>query len=304
MIWTTELQLVLNLTSLYNFVVVSCSCQGHSKNSSHNNSLTSSDKDFRDFIRTILPLPPDKRNVQMKMEKRPQIVQAQQAMDHRSVVIESEQVQTSTSVVRQKIEISSANTMLIGDYSSAVFSPLDARWLVQAQGNATFASILTLIKEDMIAVDRRYVFLQMGGNQVMTSDRQKIHSQVLELVVAIRQKNANSTIYFVGVLPRVVNNEEIKPFIMKFNRWLATSVKEVDIIFEHVRFLPVYLKFIEGNVPKLHLFDPQNSLLLSPAGAELFRQSLCWQVLSEISKTSSIVVILKILFEKVQVRNS
>lgn len=166
------------------------------------------------------------------------------------------------------------NTTLIGDYTSVVFPSHDTKWLVQAQGNATFASTLALVKDEMLVVDRRYIFVQLGGNQVRTGERTKIYSQVLDLVVYIRNKNATSKIFFIGVLPRVIDNEQIKPFIMKFNRWLAAAVNDVNSLFERIKFLPVHLQFLEGNVPKRPLFDQHNSLLLSPLGAAVFKESV------------------------------
>ena len=178
------------------------------------------------------------------------------------------------SVVNRNIEISCANTTLIGDYTSVKFSSLDPRWLVQAQGNATLASTLALIKDGMIAVDRWYIFLQLGGNQVRSADKQKIYSQVLDIVVAIGNKNANSHIYFVAVLPRIIDNTDIKPFIMNFNRGLAAAVHQVNIIFERIRFLPVQLRFLNEIVPRREMFDEQNPLLLSQLGVELFQKAV------------------------------
>ena len=43
---------------------------------------------------------------------------------------------------------------------------------------------------------------------------------------------------------------KIKSFIMKFNRWLATAVREVEVIFDKVKFLPVHLRFLDGVKPK------------------------------------------------------
>ena len=61
---------------------------------------------------------------------------------------------------------------------------------------------------------------------------------------------------------------------MKFNRWLATAVREVEVIFDKVKFLPVHLRFLDGVNPRHDLFDVQNNLLLSNTGAALFKQSV------------------------------
>ena len=144
---------------------------------------------------------------------------------------------------------------------------------MQVQGNATLGSTLALIKDQMLEIQRRYIFIQLGGNQVRSADRVKIYSQVLELVVAICNKSPDSRIFFIGVLPRIVDNCDIKPFIVKFNRWLASAVCEVDVVFKKIKFLPVHLKFLDGVIPKRNMFNTQNnSLLLSSTGAVYFRE--------------------------------
>ena len=148
--------------------------------------------------------------------------------------------------VARNVDITASNTTLIGDYTSVVFTAMDSKWLVQAQGNAMFASTLALIKDHMLITDRRYVFFQLGGNQVCSSDRNKLFSQILDIVVTVRESNPLLHIFFIGVLPRIVDNEDIKPFIVRFNRWLASVVNEVNIVFERVRFLPVQLHFLVG----------------------------------------------------------
>ena len=171
---------------------------------------------------------------------------------------------------KPKTEISCANTTLIGDYTSVVFLPMDTKWLVQAQDNATFSSTLALVNDGMIAVGRRYIFIQLGGNQVRFAEKPKIYSWVLDLVVKIRERNPTCKIFFLGVLPRLVDNEDIKPYIMKFSRWLSVAVHEVNIIFKRIQFLPIHLRFIEGNIPKAHLFEQDNQLLLNVAGQLCF----------------------------------
>ena len=236
-----------------------------------------------------MPPPPDVRNVQdwgIHQDNKPtmhhqswqnaQLSGVQQPVQVSPLVKKQDdnfQLQVPTQAVK-KMEISCANTTLIGDYTSVVFPLSDTRWLVQAQENAMLTSVIALLNDNMLVVDRRYIFIQLGGNQLRSVDRMKIYSQVLDLVVAIRNKNPQSRIYFVGVLPRVIDNQDIKPFIMKFNRWLAMAAHEVNIIFEKVRFLPVQLNFLEGNEPKRHLFQQHNPLLLSESGSVLFKQAV------------------------------
>ena len=170
-----------------------------------------------------------------------------------------------------KLEISKLNTTLIGDYTLVALMS-DSKWLIQAQGNATFTSTVALVKDGMLIIDRRYVFFQLGGNQVRTSDKSKLYGQMLELVVAVREVSPDSRIYFLGVLPRVPDNQDIKPFIMRFNRWLAANTADLDMVFEKIKFLPIHLKFINGIFLRQEMFQSDFPLLPSNIGATLFRQ--------------------------------
>ena len=174
--------------------------------------------------------------------------------------------------VQRKMEITPENTTLIGDYTSVVFDEFDTKWLVQAQGNATFGSTLALVRDGMINIEKRYIFLQLGGNQVRSLQQDKLYSYMLDLVVAIREKSPESHIFVIGVLPKIVDNQEIKPFIMKFNRYLAATTENVNSVFERIRFLPVHLHFLDGTTPTPQLFDDTNPLLLSKTGAIYFKQ--------------------------------
>ena len=223
----------------------------------------------------MLPQPPDIRWVEVRsdaeLEQRqvhqPTVDRMQQmALQQLTATVDAQKLQ------RRQVEISRENTVLIGDYTSVAFSVNDTKWLVQSQGNATLASMLALIKDDILIVDRKYLFFQLGGNQLRTAMKQKIYATLLDMVVLLRDKNPQCGIYFIGVLPRVVDNLEVKPLIMRFNQWLTASVHSVDSIFGKVKFLPVHLQFIDGVNPKVHLFDAQQPLLLNHVGATLFKE--------------------------------
>ena len=82
-----------------------------------------------------------------------------------------EQVQIPTQNHQQwseqgKVQISNQNTMIIGDYIAVVFPEFQAQWLVQAIGNATFQSMVDLICHEAIILKHRYIFIQLGGNQI------------------------------------------------------------------------------------------------------------------------------------------
>ena len=177
-------------------------------------------------------------------------------------------------VAVKKPEISTLNTTLIGDYISTVFPEYSSKWLVQAQGNTTFTSTLQNIHDGLITVNRQYVFFQIGGNQIRSATSAIIFDHILSLVVAVRECNATSRIFFIAVLPRPVEDQQAKPFIAKFNRWMANNVERVDKLFGKVKFLPVQHHFLDGNAPKIQLFRNDDALTLNEAGAATFRSAV------------------------------
>ena len=224
-----------------------------------------------------MPPPPDDRRVVFgESQEKERNIQLVEQLRHipvvnevgTSVVPEKQQERPS---LNNKLEISCANTTLIGDYISTIFPEYQRKWLVQASGNATFASVLAAIQEGLITVDRRYVFFQLGGNQIRTASADSMFENAVKLVTAVRDRKLDARIFFIGILPRPVDNEFVKPLIMKANRWMAHAVDRIQKMFQKVRFLPVQLAFIEGSVPKQQLFDAQDQHTLNLAGAALFR---------------------------------
>ena len=101
-----------------------------------------------------------------------------------------------------------------------------------------------------------------------------MHSLVLELVIEVRKISQESCIFFIGVLPRIVDNEDIKPYIVRFNRWLSVAVTQVDTLFERVKFLPVHIKFLNSSEPRRELFHQDDLFTLNEAGAKLLRNEI------------------------------
>ena len=184
---------------------------------------------------------------------------------------EADPRRVQTTKAKPRLEISSINTTLIGDYTSTVFPEFSKKWLVQAVGNATFNSTLDGIRQGLITVDRRYVFIQLGGNQLRSADSEVTYNHVLNMVITIRDKNPDSRIFILGVLPRPVDDEHVKTLVMKFNRWLRNSVERVAKMFNKLQFVPIQLAFIDGSAPKLQLFNSTDGLTLNDAGANTFR---------------------------------
>ena len=228
-------------------------------------SSTSRDRSFDSFVKSILPPPPDVRRVVQRQKED----ERSWSVWHRPIMQEP---YMQSQVKATKPTISSLNTTLIGDYVAAAFPEHGTQWLVQAQGNATLESVLVQIKQQVVIVDRHYVFFQLGGNQIRTTDFDKIFSAVLNLVVITRERNSQSRIFFLGVLPRPIDNQEAKPYVVRFNRWMANAVDQVGKIFEKIRFLPIQLHFIQESAPKEHLFRQDQPLMINEAGARIFKE--------------------------------
>ena len=113
--------------------------------------------------------------------------------------------------------ISSGNTTIIGDYIATGFDKHDKKWLVQAAGNATYQSVIQSVKEGSITVDRRYIFLVLGHNQIHQVSKSLVSQAVQQLVKVIRARNTTVKIFFAALLPHLVDNQVVKPLIIKMN---------------------------------------------------------------------------------------
>ena len=186
--------------------------------------LKSNSRGFCNFIRSILPPPPDVRKVKYKE------LQAMDKPDWMSMdvpeqgtefgVVQQERKHNKKTAIKtptNRPEITNLNTTFIGDYTATIFPPYNVKWLVQATGNATFSSTIENIKNGQIVVDRKYIFIQLGGNQLRMADKVSVFRNVMETTVAIRDRSPESRIFFLAVLPRIVDNKEIKPLLVKFN---------------------------------------------------------------------------------------
>ena len=128
------------------------------------------------------------------------------------------------------------------------------------------------IKQLEVVVDRRYIFVELGSNQIRMAD--KVFQWILQLTAVIQERNKESRIYFVGVLLRPVENEEAKPNIIMFNRWMVAAVKRLQQIMQKVEFISVQLRFLMTLGPRMELCNQQHLLTLSEQGAKLLRASL------------------------------
>ena len=185
----------------------------------------------------------------------------------------AQQVAADITQLVQKLIISLENTTVIGDYVTAAFTTNDGKWLVQSHGTATFQSVIKQIAEQQIVVDKRYVFLVLGHNQLRSVTRSLLLDFVYTLVANIRHVNQQARIYFNAVLPRPIDNDEVKLILIGFNRWLATAVNKAGRVFGRVHFLPVQHAFINEGIPIQQLFD-DDGFTISHLGASLLRRKM------------------------------
>ena len=168
---------------------------------------------------------------------------------------------------KPKMVISSGNTTLIGDKMAAAFDKHDPLWLVQVSGNETFQTVLQKILDGEVTVQRKYVFIQIGSNQVQLGTRSMVYRLIGRIVQAIRQVNKNARVFFVGVLPRPIDNEQVKPKICEFNRFLAGAVKNVKD--GMVKYVPIQIHFLRGQLPRMEFYQPDRVLLNKEGAAQL-----------------------------------
>ena len=139
--------------------------------------------------------------------------------------------------------ISNQNTTIISDYTVSGFIEYDAKWFVQAVGNATFQSVTQEIQQHKINVQHRYIFISLGHNQLYSAGKKWVKQSVLMLVTTIRSQNLQCKIFFLELLPRLVDNNTAKPLIVNFNRSLYKAVQAVSNSMGRVLFLPVQHHF-------------------------------------------------------------
>ena len=156
---------------------------------------------FRRFVHSILPPPPDSRVVQFKSPPEPMEqpewlnVDVSEVKEHFGVAkvhVQRSSEEEPKEQVKKNMNISNLNTTLIGDYAATVFPEYNTHWLVQATGNATFESVIKAINDGLLIADRRYVFVMLGGNQLRAATKTSVFRNVMEMVVAIRDRAAES----------------------------------------------------------------------------------------------------------------
>ena len=238
-----------------------------------------------DSSRRLLPSPPDVRKViitqcqpecQVAMYEVPPSMQPSYLPRVQGPALPPVGNNTGSIVERTvpREVISPDNTTIIGDYVVTAFMDNDTKWLVQVFGNATWQSVIDMIKQDAISVDKRYTFFVVGHNQVWSATKQQIINWIHELVVLVHAKNADTRMYFSMVLPRPLDNEIVKPKIVNFNRNMFAAVYKVGRVRGvKIHFLPVQHSFIGQSKPILVYYN-EDLITLNQAGAAMLKMKL------------------------------
>ena len=117
--------------------------------------------------------------------------------------------------------------MIIGDYVAMVFDRFNSKWLVQVTGNSMVQSVISVIHNKQITVDRRYIFVVLGHNQLHMAERAVVGDMFQELIGLIRDLSPIARIFVSALLPRPVDNAMVKPLIVKFNRALSVVIGKI-----------------------------------------------------------------------------
>ena len=239
----------------------------------------------QEFIRTerncdrgsrILPPPPDVRRVVIKDEEGSNFAVPEWFQVDVPVVNETFRLDMNTvslPPVRVQEVVSSGNTTLIGDQIAASFHQHDSKWLVQAADRATVGSVIEGINTGSITLDRRYIFISIGHNQLDAVHRGSVKPMFNALISLIRQKNEAAKIFVVGLLPKPLLNDVAKPQIVKFNRILAETVSRIKKNDHRVLFMPAHLEFTFEGQPKTQMFE-RDLVHLSKIGKQMFKRTL------------------------------
>ena len=203
------------------------------------------DKIAEKSLRRFLPSLPDQHKVVLSSQPIHEAVHPVQCSVHtqelRSLVnqvmhqLNTEPVLTIVNSAREVI--SSENMTIIGDYITGCFNDTDKKWKVQVQGNAMLQSLVWALQHDELDVQKRYVFLLVGHNQLLTATKGIVTDYVLELISEVRAKNQGMRIFFSAILPRPIDNGTIKLCIVKFNRFLFAAVQKASKNYQKVKFL-------------------------------------------------------------------
>ena len=160
--------------------------------------LLRKDRNADGSFRKCLPPPPDIRRVVLQ-ENSTVTHQMAQVKNHGQILNtvaeivnllqnkeERDMMQPIPTMNTAKEVISKANTTIIGDYVVGCFHKNDSKWLVQVKGNATLQSLLWDAQHDAVIVNKRYIFIIIGHNQLWTFTKGVVVDLLSQLIEEIR----------------------------------------------------------------------------------------------------------------------
>ena len=98
-------------------------------------------------------------------------------------------------------DISPCNTTIMGDAVVGSFCNPDSKWLVQCFPQANIKTLCNRVKSGEAIVNRRYLFVMIGANQVFRAIKSSTYQELKMLIQQIRIINNQAKIFICGVLP-------------------------------------------------------------------------------------------------------
>ena len=166
-------------------------------------------------------------------------------------------------------DINSGNTTIIGDAVISVFTTLNGPWLVQMVGNLTIQVLAQLLVDGKM-IPKKYNFIAVGSNQLYSASDSDIRKYYNRILTVILDKVPKAKIYFIPVLPRPLDNDDVKAFVVDYNRHLSNTVKGMVRSGMSVRYLAIQNEFLFNGKPDGRYFA-EGTQHLNEEGARRFR---------------------------------
>ena len=140
-------------------------------------------------------------------------------------------------------KITALNTTLIGDKTIQNFVNPDPKWLIQCIPSLTFSELKEKIEDNSIDIQKRYIFILVGGNDFGTYTKMEVWQHVKMIAYAIFSRNPVAKVFWSGILPQYDGISCTKDHIIKFNRRLCAAICRIKKEFERCYYIPTQLRF-------------------------------------------------------------
>ena len=124
--------------------------------------------------------------------------------------------------------VHSGNATVFGDKMVTSFHKADPDWYVQAWPGLDLEQLTQKIICGEVAVNRPYVFIWIGTEFIRTATKLLTHKNYGRLVWANWAKNNSVKIFPLTVLPRPIDNQQAKPFLVDINRYLTSMASAIQ----------------------------------------------------------------------------